>query len=469
MSEAVLEKTQKDYNYGWSSQHKYKFKAPPGLREELIVDISKRKEEPEWMLERRLEGFREFMKKPMPTWGGDLSDIDFNEIIYYLQPDHQKQEEQTWDDVPDDLKETFERIGIPEAERKFLAGVSNQFDSESVYSKLKDAWQQQGVLFYDMDTGLKKHPDIVEEYFGKLIPASDNKFAALNTAVWSGGSFIYVPPGVKVGLPLQAYFRINAENAGQFERTLIVVDEGAEVHYIEGCTSPSYSTNSLHAAVVELFAHEDATLRYTTLQNWYSSVYNLVTKRSKAEKNATVEWIDYNGGSKLTMKYPSVYMVGEGAHAEIVSIATAQEGQHQDTGGKAIHAAPNTTSKVTSKSISFDGGRTSYRGLIKVHPGMENCKSNIECDALMMGPNAESDTYPYMEIEDDTANIEHEATVSKIGEEQLYYLMSRGLTEDEAQRTIVHGFLDEFERTLPMEYAVEFNRLVDLQMEGSVG
>jgi len=469
MSDTALQTANRDYEYGWHSEHKYKFKAPPGLTEDLIKDISKRKEEPEWMLEKRLEGFREFMKKPMPTWGGDLSDIDFNEIIYYLQPDYQKNKSQSWDDVPDDLKETFERIGIPEAERKFLAGVSNQFDSESVYSKLKGAWEEKGVLFFDMDTGLKEHPEIVKEYFGTLIPASDNKFAALNTAVWSGGSFIYVPPGVKVGLPLQAYFRINAENAGQFERTLIIVDKDAEVHYIEGCTSPSYSTNALHSAVVELIAHEGATLRYTTLQNWYSSVYNLVTKRSKAEKNARVEWIDYNGGSKVTMKYPSVYLVGEGAHAEIVSIATAKENQHQDTGGKAIHAAPNTTSKVTSKSISFDGGRTSYRGLIKVHPGMENCKSDIECDALMMGPNAESDTYPYMEIEDDTAQIEHEATVSKIGEEQLFYLMSRGLTEDQAKSTIVHGFLDEFERTLPMEYAVEFNRLVDLQMEGSVG
>jgi len=469
MATPTLSTAKRDYEYGWHSEHKYKFKAPPGLREDLIRDISKRKEEPEWMLEKRLEGFREFMKQPMPTWGGDLSDIDFNEIIYYLQPDYQKNDGQTWDDVPEDLKDTFERIGIPEAEQKFLAGVSNQFDSESVYSKLKDSWQEQGVLFYDMDTGLKKHPDIVKKYFGTLIPPSDNKFASLNTAVWSGGSFIYVPPGVKVGLPLQAYFRINAENAGQFERTLIVVDEGAEMHYIEGCTSPSYSTNALHSAVVELIAHENATLRYTTLQNWYSSVYNLVTKRAKAEKNARVEWIDYNGGSKVTMKYPAVYLTGEGAHGEILSIATAQDGQHQDTGGKAIHAAPNTSSKVTSKSISWNGGRTSYRGLIKVYPGMENCKSKIECDALMMGPEAQTDTYPYMEIEDETANIEHEATVSRIGEEQLFYLMSRGLTEEQAASMIVHGFLDEFERTLPMEYAVEFNRLVDLQMEGSVG
>lgn len=469
MTPETLSTAKKEYEYGWHSEHRYKFKAPPGLREDLIVDISRRKEEPEWMLEKRLEGFQVFMEKPMPTWGGDLSQIDFNEIIYYLQPDYKKNDVQSWDDIPEDLKETFERIGIPEAERKFLAGVSNQFDSESVYSKLKDAWQGQGVLFFDMDTGLKKHPDIVKKYFGTLIPPSDNKFAALNTAVWSGGSFIYVPPGVKVGLPLQAYFRINAENAGQFERTLIIVDEGAEVHYIEGCTSPSYSTNALHSAVVELIAHENATLRYTTLQNWYSSVYNLVTKRAKAEKNARVEWIDYNGGSKLTMKYPSVYLMGEGAHGEIVSIATAQDGQHQDTGGKAIHAAPNTTSKITSKSISFDGGRTSYRGLVKVYPGVENCKSKIECDALMMGPRAQTDTYPYMEIEDDSAQIEHEATVSKIGEEQLFYLMSRGLTADQAASMIVHGFLDEFERTLPMEYAVEFNRLVDLQMEGSVG
>jgi len=458
-----------DYEYGWHSEHRYKFKAPPGLNKDLIVDISRRKGEPEWMLEKRLEGYKEFMKKPMPTWGGDMSGIDFNEIIYYLQPDYQKNDGQTWDDIPDDLKDTFERIGIPEAERKYLAGVSNQFDSESVYSKLKGVWEEKGVLFFDMDAGLKHHPDIVQKYFGTIIPASDNKFAALNTAVWSGGSFIYVPPGVKVGLPLQAYFRINAENAGQFERTLIIVDEGAEVHYIEGCTSPSYSTNALHSAVVELIAHEGATLRYTTLQNWYSSVYNLVTKRARAEKDARVEWIDYNGGSKLTMKYPSVYMVGEGAHAEIVSIATAQEGQHQDTGGKAVHAAPNTTSKITSKSISFEGARTSYRGLVKVYPGMKNCKADVQCDALMMGPTAESDTYPYMEIEDDTAQIEHEATVSKIGEEQLFYLMSRGLSEEQAKRTIVHGFLDEFERTLPMEYAVEFNRLVDLQMEDSVG
>jgi len=469
MTPETLSTAKKEYEYGWHSDHRYKFKAPPGLREDLIMDISRRKEEPEWMLEKRLEGFRVFMEKPMPTWGGNLSEIDFNEIIYYLQPDYKKDESQSWDDIPEDLKETFERIGIPEAERKFLAGVSNQFDSESVYSKLKDAWQGKGVLFFDMDTGLKKHPDIVKKYFGTLIPPSDNKFAALNTAVWSGGSFIYVPPGVKVGLPLQAYFRINAENAGQFERTLIIVDEGAEVHYIEGCTSPSYSTNALHSAVVELVAHENATLRYTTLQNWYSSVYNLVTKRAKAEKNARVEWIDYNGGSRLTMKYPSVYLTGEGAHGEIVSIATAQEGQHQDTGGKAIHAAPNTTSKITSKSISFDGGRTSYRGLVKVYPGMENCKSKIQCDALMMGPRAQTDTYPYMEIEEDSAQIEHEATVSKIGEEQLFYLRSRGLTEDQAASMIVHGFLDEFERTLPMEYAVEFNRLVDLQMEGSVG
>ena len=443
------------------------FKSRKGLDRDVVTMISEMKKEPAWMREFRLKSFEHFERKPMPTWGGRLSDIDFQDIYYYLKP--VDEQGKSWEDVPADIKRTFDKLGIPEAEQKFLSGVGAQYDSETVYHKIKESLSAQGVIFLDTGSALEQHPDLFREYFGTVIPPSDNKFAALNSAVWSGGSFIYVPKGVKVDLPLQAYFRINAQNMGQFERTLIIVDEGAYVHYVEGCTAPIYATDSLHSAVVEIIVKKGGRCRYTTIQNWSNNVYNLVTKRAMAHEDATMEWVDANLGSKLTMKYPAVYMVGRGAHAEILSIAFAGKGQHQDAGGKVVHAAPDTTSNVISKSISKDGGRAGYRGLVKVTKGSKGCKSTVKCDALILDEDSRSDTYPYMEIEEDMVSIGHEATVSKIGDEQLFYLMSRGIPQDEAAAMIVSGFIEPITKELPMEYAVEMNRLIQLQMEGSVG
>ncbi|QLH02515.1 Fe-S cluster assembly protein SufB [Nitrosopumilus cobalaminigenes] len=438
-----------------------------GLSKETVIEISKMKKEPQWMLDFRLRSFEIFMQKPMPTWGGDLSVIDFQNIYYYAKASDKV--EKNWDDVPENVKNTFDKLGIPEAEKKFLAGVGAQYESEVVYHSLREDLAKQGVLFLDTDAALHEHPEIFKKYFGKIIPPEDNKFAALNSAVWSGGSFIYVPPGVKVDMPLQAYFRINAENIGQFERTLIIVDEGAEVHYIEGCTAPVYSSESLHSAVVELVAHKDAKLRYTTIQNWSADVYNLVTKRAYAYEGATVEWIDGNIGSKLTMKYPGVYLMGERAYGETLSIAFAGKGQHQDTGAKMVHLAPNTTSKVTSKSVSRLDGRSTYRGMLNVAKGATGVKSTVRCDALLLDDTSKTDTYPYMEINQEDATITHEATVGKIGDEQIFYLMSRGFSEEEALSLIVNGFMEPFTKELPMEYAVELNRLIKLEMDDSVG
>ncbi len=438
-----------------------------GLSRDTVVSISKMKNEPQWMLDFRLRSYDIFMKKPMPNWGGDLSKIDFQNIYYYTKASEKT--EKSWDDVPEDIKKTFDKLGIPEAEKKFLAGVGAQYESEVVYHNLREDLAKQGVLFLDTDTALKEQPEIFKKYFGKIIPPEDNKFAALNSAVWSGGSFIYVPPGVKIDMPLQAYFRINAENIGQFERTLIVVDEGAECHYIEGCTAPVYSSESLHSAVVELVAHKDAKLRYTTIQNWSNDVYNLVTKRAYAYEGAKVEWIDGNIGSRLTMKYPGVYLLGERAHGETLSVAFAGKNQHQDTGAKMVHLAPNTTSKITSKSVSRLNGRSTYRGLLHVAKGATNVKASVRCDALLLDDTSKTDTYPYMEINQEDATITHEATVGKIGDEQIFYLMSRGFTEEEALTLIVNGFMEPFTKELPMEYAVELNRLIKLEMDGSVG
>ena len=438
-----------------------------GLTKETVTGLSTMKNEPQWMLDFRLRSYEIFMKKPMPAWGGDLSLIDFQNIYYYAKASEKT--EKNWDDVPEDVKNTFDKLGIPEAEKKFLAGVGAQYESEVVYHNLREDLKKQGVLFLDTDSALKEQPEIFKKYFGKVIPPEDNKFAALNSAVWSGGSFIYVPPGIKVDMPLQAYFRINAENIGQFERTLIVVDEGAEVHYIEGCTAPVYSSESLHSAVVELVAHKDAKLRYTTIQNWSNDVYNLVTKRAYAYEDATVEWIDGNIGSKLTMKYPGVYLLGERAYGETLSIAFAGKGQHQDTGAKMVHLAPNTTSKITSKSVSRLDGRSTYRGLLNVAKGATGVKSTVRCDALLLDDTSKTDTYPYMEINQEDATITHEATVGKIGDEQIFYLMSRGFTEEEALSLIVNGFMEPFTKELPMEYAVELNRLIKLEMDDSVG
>ena len=438
-----------------------------GLSKETVISISKMKDEPQWMLDFRLRSYEIFMQKPMPTWGGNLAVIDFQNIYYYAKASDKT--EKSWDDVPANIKNTFDKLGIPEAEKKFLAGVGAQYESEVVYHSLREDLAKQGVLFLDTDTALKEQPELFKKYFGKIIPPEDNKFAALNSAVWSGGSFIYVPPGVKIDMPLQAYFRINAENIGQFERTLIIVDEGAEVHYIEGCTAPVYSSESLHSAVVELIAHKDAKLRYTTIQNWSNDVYNLVTKRAYAYEGATVEWIDGNIGSKLTMKYPGVYLLGERAYGETLSIAFAGKGQHQDTGAKMVHLAPNTTSKVTSKSVSRLDGRSTYRGMLKVAKGATNVKSTVRCDALLLDDTSKTDTYPYMEIDQEDATITHEATVGKIGDDQIFYLMSRGFTEEESLSLIVNGFMEPFTKELPMEYAVELNRLIKLEMDDSVG
>jgi Fe-S cluster assembly protein SufB len=456
-----------DYKYGFHDPEEYFFKSGRGLNPEVVAMISEHKNEPAWMRERRLKALEYFRARPLPQWGGNLNEIDFENMYYYIRPT--EKQATSWEDLPADIKNTWDRLGIPEAEKKYLAGVGAQYESEVVYHKLKQELEDQGVLFLDMDSGLREHEELVKEYFGTIIPANDNKFAALNSAVWSGGSFIYVPPGVTVEMPLQAYFRINAENMGQFERTLIIVDEGAYVHYVEGCTAPIYTTDSLHSAVVEIVVKEGGRCRYTTIQNWSQNVYNLVTKRAVAYENATMEWVDGNLGSKLTMKYPSIWLMGKGAHGEVLSIAFAGEGQHQDAGGKCVHVAPNTSSVITSKSISKDGGRASYRGLLEVAKGAHGSKSKVVCDALILDEDSRTDTYPYIRIDENNVDIGHEATVSKIGEEQLFYLMSRGLSEPEAAAMIVSGFVEPITKELPLEYAVEMNRLIQLQMEGSVG
>ena len=455
--------------YGFHDPEHYVFKAKKGLSKEIIEEISWMKSEPDWMRQFRLKSLESFMKKPLPAWADMelLSQIHFDNIHYYLKPT--EKQEKSWDDVPTEIKETFDKLGIPEAERKFLAGVTAQYESEVVYHSIHADLEKQGVIFLGMDQGLKQHPELVKKYFATVIPAADNKFSALNSAAWSGGSFIYVPKGVKVAIPLQAYFRINAENMGQFERTLIIADEGSSVHYIEGCTAPTYSSDSLHSAVVELIALPHSHIRYTTIQNWSKNVYNLVTKRAVAHENSIVEWLDGNLGSKLTMKYPGVHLVGRKARGEVVSVAFAGKGQHQDAGAKMVHSAPETTSTILSKSISKDGGRTSYRGLVKVYPNADHVKSSVRCDALLMDEISRSDTYPTMEIDAEQVQIGHEATVSKVGDEQLFYLMSRGLKEQEATTMIVNGFFEAFAKELPLEYAVELNRLVQLEMEGSVG
>jgi len=467
--EEVVSLVNQDYatKYGFADVEDYVYKAEKGLDETLIRAMSKMKNEPEWMLDIRLKAFQHFTERPMPNWGADLSEIHFDDIYYYIKPSDR--EEDDWEDIPSYIKDTFNKLGIPEAEQKYLSGVAAQYESEVVYHNIKKDMEEKGVIFLGMDEGLKQYPEIVKEHFATIIPYNDNKFAALNTAVWSGGSFIYVPPGVKVDMPLQAYFRINAKNVGQFERTLIIVDEGAYVHYVEGCTAPIYSSDSLHSAVVEIIVRKGGRCRYTTIQNWSNNVYNLVTKRAVAEENATMEWVDGNLGSKVTMKYPAVYMTGEGAHGEILSIAFAGKGQQLDAGGKVVHAASNTTSRIISKSISKGGGRASYRGLLKVNKGAFHCKSNVVCDALLLDENSRSDTYPYIEIEEEDVNIGHEASVSKVGEEQLFYLMSRGIDGGTATSMIVNGFIEPLVKELPMEYAIEMNRLIQLQMEGSIG
>ncbi|WP_163579296.1 Fe-S cluster assembly protein SufB [Gracilibacillus saliphilus] len=456
-----------EYKYGFHDRDVSIFRTEKGLTRAVVEEISRMKEEPEWMLEFRLKALEQFYKKPMPQWGGDLSELDFDEITYYVKPSERS--ERSWDEVPDEIKQTFDKLGIPEAEQKYLAGVSAQYESEVVYHNLKEDLEELGIVFKDTDTALKENEDLFKEYFGKVIPASDNKFAALNTAVWSGGSFIYVPKGVKAETPLQAYFRINSENMGQFERTLIIVDEGASVHYVEGCTAPTYTTNSLHSAVVEIFVKKDAYCRYTTIQNWANNVYNLVTKRATCDANATMEWIDGNIGSKLTMKYPAIILKGEGARGNTLSIALAGKGQHQHAGAKMHHLAPNTSSTIVSKSISKQGGKVSYLGMVHFGRKAEGARSNIECDTLIMDNKSTSDTIPYNEILNDNISLEHEAKVSKVSEEQLFYLMSRGLSEEEATEMIVMGFIEPFTKELPMEYAVEMNRLIKFEMEGSIG
>jgi Fe-S cluster assembly protein SufB len=453
--------------WGWHDEERSVFKPKRGLSEKIVEEISWIKSEPEWMRKFRLKAYERFLRKPMPTWGADLSGIDFQNIFYFLRA--ADRQGRTWDEVPEAIKKTFDRLGIPEAERKYLAGVSAQYESEVVYHQLKESIASKGVIFTDMDSALREHPELVRRYFSTVIPPGDNKLAALNSATWSGGSFVYVPPGVKVDIPLQAYFRINAENVGQFERTLIIADEGSSVHYVEGCTAPVWSSDSLHAAVVELIALPHSRIRYTTIQNWSSNVYNLVTKRALAHEGAVVEWVDGNLGSRVTMKYPAVVLVGRKAHGEVLSIAWAGAGQHQDTGAKMTHVAPETSSLIVAKSISKGGGRTAYRGLVRVEPGATGARSSVRCDALLVDDMSRSDTFPTMDIRERGARIGHEATVSKIGDEQVFYLRSRGLTESEAQAMIVRGFIEPVVKELPMEYAVELNRLIELQMEGSVG
>ena len=458
-----------NYKYGWyDADAKYSNKLHKGLNEDVVREISQTyKHEPEWMLQRRLKALKHYRQRSMPAWGADLSAIDFEDIYYYLRASDKSAK--SWEDVPDYVKRTFDKLGIPEAEQKYLSGAGAQYDSESVYHNIRKDLEKLGVIFMDTDTALREHEDIVKQYFGTVIPANDNKLAALNTAVWSGGSFVWVPAGVKVEMPLQAYFRINSENAGQFERTLIIAEPGSSVHYIEGCTAPVFSTNTLHSAVVEIIVKEGADVRYTTIQNWSHNVYNLVTKRAVVQRRGRMSWIDANLGSKVTMKYPSVYLTGEGAHGEVLSVAFAADGQHQDAGAKMIHAAPNTTSLITSKSISKGTGRTSYRGLVKIYPGSVDSKSTVRCDALILDDTARSDTYPYMEVDEDRVTIGHEASVSKVGEEQLFYLMSRAMTEAEATAMVVNGFIEPIVKTLPMDYAIEMNRLISLQMQGAIG
>jgi Fe-S cluster assembly protein SufB len=456
------------YEYGWHDSNDAGATARRGLNEDVVRNISALKDEPDWMLQMRLKGLRLFEKKPMPTWGSDLAGIDFDNIKYFVRST--EKQAASWDDLPDDIRNTYDRLGIPEAEKqRLVSGVAAQYESEVVYHAIREDLEQQGVLFLDTDTGLREHEDVFKEHFGSIIPPGDNKFAALNTAVWSGGSFIYVPKGVKVDIPLQAYFRINTENMGQFERTLIIVDEGAYVHYVEGCTAPIYSSDSLHSAVVEIIVRKGGRCRYTTIQNWSNNVYNLVTKRAVAQEGATMEWVDGNLGSKVTMKYPAVWLTGEHAKGETLSIAFAGEGQHQDAGAKMVHAAPNTSSNIISKSVARGGGRTSYRGLVQILEGSHNARSTVRCDALLVDDISRSDTYPYVDVREDDVSMGHEATVSKISEEQLFYLMSRGLTEEEAMAMIVRGFIEPIARELPMEYAIELNRLIELQMEGAVG
>jgi len=456
-----------EYQYGFSDPETYVFKSRKGLDQEIVEQISHMKGEPKWMLDFRLRAFSHFLKRPMPLWGGDLSKLNLDNIYYYVKP--ADFESRSWEDVPETIKNTFDKLGIPEAERKFLAGVGAQYESEMVYHKIQDHLEKQGVIFLSIEDGLRKHPDLFREYFSTVVPIEDNKFAALNSAVWSGGSFIYVPKGIRIDLPLQAYFRLNVANIGQFERTLIIADEGSQIHYVEGCTAPIYSTDSLHSGVIEIVVKKQARVRYTTIQNWSTNVYNLVTQRSLVHEGGTMEWVDANLGSKLTMKYPSCYLLEPHAHGEILSMAFAGFGQHQDTGGKMIHFAQDTSSKITSKSISKGTGRASYRGLLKVYKGAKNVKSNVVCDALLLDEKARTDTYPYIEIDEEDVSIGHEASVSKVGEEQLFYLMSRGLSGEEATTMVVSGFIEPLVKELPMEYAIEMNRLIQIQMEGSLG
>jgi len=456
-----------EYKYGFRDPDTFVFKSSRGLSKKVVEQISSMKGEPQWMLDFRLKAYDHFQKRPIPTWGGDLSELDLDNIFYYVKP--AEQSSNNWDEVPGTIKETFNRLGIPEAEQKFLAGVGAQYESEMVYHNIQEHLEKQGVIFLSIEDGLRKYPDLFRQYFGKVIPIEDNKFAALNSAVWSGGSFVYVPKGVKVDLPLQAYFRLNVANIGQFERSLIIADEGAQLHYVEGCTAPTYTTDSLHSGVIEIVVNKGARVRYTTIQNWSTNVYNLVTQRAFVHEEGTMEWVDSNLGSKLTMKYPSCYLLEPGARGEILSMTFAGPGQHQDAGGKAIHFAPHTSSKITSKSISKGGGRTSFRGLLKVYKGAVGSRSNTVCDALLLDPQSRSDTYPSIEIDEEDVTIGHEATVSKVGEEQLFYLMSRGLTEEESTTMVVSGFIEPLVKELPMEYAIEMNRLIQLQMAGSVG
>ncbi|NBE94201.1 Fe-S cluster assembly protein SufB [Nonomuraea sp. KC401] len=457
-----------NYKFGWADPDAAGAAAKRGLSEEVVRNISALKNEPEWMLDLRLKGLRLFDKKPLPTWGSDLTDIDFDNIKYFVRST--EKQATSWDELPTDIKNTYDKLGIPEAEKqRLIAGVAAQYESEVVYHKIREDLEEKGVVFVDTDTGLKEHEELFKEYFGSVIPVGDNKFAALNTSVWSGGSFIYVPPNVEVEIPLQAYFRINTENMGQFERTLIIVDENSYVHYVEGCTAPIYSSDSLHSAVVEIIVKKNARCRYTTIQNWSNNVYNLVTKRAVAYEGATMEWVDGNIGSKVTMKYPAVYLMGEHAKGETLSVAFAGEGQHQDAGSKMVHLAPHTSSSVISKSVARGGGRTSYRGLVQIEEGAHGSASTVKCDALLVDQISRSDTYPYVDVREDDVSMGHEATVSKVSEDQLFYLMSRGLDEDEAMAMIVRGFVEPIARELPMEYALELNRLIELQMEGAVG
>ena len=466
--EEIIASISTSYDYGWHDSDAAGQSAERGLDEQVVRDISAIKQEPQWMLERRLKAYEIFERKPMPTWGIDLSQLDMDQVKYYVRSTERPTN--SWDDLPEDIKNTYDRLGIPQAEHeRLVAGVAAQYESEVVYNQIRGDLEEQGVIFVDTDTALKKYPELFKEYFGTVVPAGDNKFAALNTAVWSGGSFIYVPPGVHVEIPLQAYFRINTENMGQFERTLIIADEGSYVHYVEGCTAPIYSTDSLHSAIVEIVVKKNARVRYTTIQNWSNNVYNLVTQRATCEEGATMEWVDGNIGSKRNMKYPAVFLLGPHARGEALSIAFAGEDQHQDTGAKMVHMAPYTSSHIVSKSISRNGGRSAYRGLVKIMPNAHHSKSNVLCDALLIDEISRSDTYPYVDVRNDEVEMGHEATVSKVSADQLFYLMQRGLTETEAMATIVRGFVEPIARELPMEYALELNRLIELQMENSVG